>query len=59
MMINNCSCWLKNKEITCRVHLCRIKEIIFPLANRVDPYLQELPDLGLLFAKVLKGVSMR
>ena len=33
--------------------------IIFPSANRVDPDQEELPDLGLQFAKASKGVSMR
>ena len=29
--------YILNKEIACQVHLCRIRYIIFPYTNRVDP----------------------
>ena len=55
----------RTKKLLVRSSSVGSYQIIFPQANRVDPDQAaltgaELPEMGLsLFAKVLKGISMR
>ena len=59
--INKLSCWLKNKEIICRVLLCGIRYYHISIANREDPDQAALTRAArsgsALFAKALKVKS--